>query len=333
MGAHATGRILRPVLVGLGAAVAVVSPVLATSSFATMRAAVRARPLAVSVPADAAMLRPGATTTLPLRVVNAGSGAIRVTLSGRAIEFGDNGRVTMSARSDPRWAGRVSFPTRPLDLPPQTSTLVTLTVHAPPALAPDLYFIGFVVTPVASGGARLRYVNQIASYLTVDVPGPRVRKLTAHLAASGLSFSAIARGRLTVENVGRTAAVFWGEQDTSASPGTASPAQQRFDRSLLPAGRVRSISISARSAWPIGFVTMRVRLSYPARTDAATTEIDLSKRVLVIEPIPLAVAGVLMIAMLAGAWTWRRRVRGRRRTARPSAAGRRGQPRLARAGR
>ena len=138
-------------------------------------------------------------------------------------------------------------------------------------------------------------MNQIASYLTVDVPGPRVRKLAAALSAPRLSLSGHATGQLTVANVGRTAAMFWGESDTAATPGTGSPAQARFDRSLLPKARERSLRVTARSSWPISFVTMHVHVLYPSTTDATTAEIDLSKRVLVVEPVPTGVlaAGVL----------------------------------------
>jgi len=51
------------------------------------------RSLAVSVPAEAASLQPGATGTVPIRIVNPGSKPIAVRITGRGIRFGDEGRV------------------------------------------------------------------------------------------------------------------------------------------------------------------------------------------------------------------------------------------------
>jgi hypothetical protein len=300
-------------LIGVVVGVTGMSP-----AFATARATGRPRPLAVSVPSDAVTVKPGATATVAVRVVNPGADAVRVTVTGRALVFGDNGRVTVSTHADPQWSGRVNFPAHPLEVPARASTLLNLSVRVPERLAPDLYFVGFVVTPDEAGSSGLRYVNQIASYLTIDVPGPRVRKLSARVAASRISFSGHTRGLLTVVNVGHAAVVYWGEQDTEATPGRGSPAQQRFDRSLLPAGRVRSFAVTARSEWPISLVTMRFRLVYPTTSDATTTEIEASRRVLVIEPVPAGIL-VAVIAALVGAAVWRRRSRAARRGARSHA--------------
>ena len=57
---------------------------------------------------------------------------------------------------------------------------------------------------------------------------------------------------------------------------------------------------------------MHVHVVYPAKTDAATAEIDLSKRVLVVEPVPTAILGVVMIGGLGAAVHRSRRRRAKR---------------------
>ena len=68
------------------------------------------RPLAVSVPAEAATLAPGATGSIPIRIVNPGSRPVTVRISPRGVRFGDDGRVTI-AGTDPVWRDRVTVPT------------------------------------------------------------------------------------------------------------------------------------------------------------------------------------------------------------------------------
>src|SRR5205085_7622598 len=101
---------------------------------------------------------------------------------------------------------------------------------------------------------------------------------------------------------------FWGENDTTAWPGSGPPGQQRFAKSLVPIGRSRSVRVVARPHWWVGFVTMQVRIVYPAATEAATREIAVRKRVGVVDAWSLRVlGGVLAIAIVA--WVRRRRRR------------------------
>jgi LPXTG-motif cell wall-anchored protein len=119
-------------------------------------------------------------------------------------------------------------------------------------------------------------------------------------------------GDLTVANVGPSSVRFWGEQDTTSWPGGGTPDQRRFDKSLLPTGATRTLSVRAKPAWLIGFVTVRGQVVYPSTTESATTEITFSKRVLVVDPLLVfVVAGVLALAF-AGWWVRRRRRRLRR---------------------
>ena len=70
--------------------------------------------------------------------------------------------------------------------------------------------------------------------------------------------------------------------------------------------------VTAKPHWPIGMVTMTIHLTYPGRTDAATKELTVSKRVLVISPwVPIALAGVFLFGIVAF-WIRRRRRRAAR---------------------
>lgn len=294
------------------------------SAFAATKASTGPRPLAVSVPADPVVLAPGKTSTIRIRVVNPGARAVTVRITGRNVDLGDNGSVSVGRDPDPLWNGRVQFPGRTLTIQPQTFVNVDLTVHMPAKIDPDLYFVGFLVSPVVTPNGQVQIVNEIGSFFTIDVPGPRVRKLradmqlnrsvVAHISIPGVVIGSRASGVMHVRNVGTTQVRFWGEIDTSSSPG-GSPRQDRLDKSLIPRGHVRTFTVAGKPGWPIAFVTLKARVFYPGVTEASALEIDLSKRVLVISPWVILAAISLLIA---GVWRWRRRRRRRRARSAPS---------------
>ena len=282
-----------------------------------------ARQIAVSVPSEAARIGPGRTGTVPVRIVNPGSAGVTVRVVGRGVRFGDDGKVTMTDR-DPLWARRVSFPARPIAIAARSYHDVKLRVRMPARIDPDLYFIGFLVTPLSRVKANLTYVNQIGSYVTIDVPGPRTRVLAADLDLPSYAISSRAHATVRVRNEGRAAAVFWGESDATAMPGSPAPAQARIAGSLLPRGRSRSIVVEAKSSFPIALITMHIHIFYPGRNNATTREITLSKRVLLVQPAALwAPPGALLVGLLFLGRRRRKRRRrqtfGRRRRPAPSA--------------
>jgi hypothetical protein len=109
--------------------------------------------------------------------------------------------------------------------------------------------------------------------------------------------------RLT--NIGHAAVSLWGEKDTTSSPGGVYQ-QERLGPSLLPVGRSRSIAVTGKPRWPVGIVTVTTRVTYPGRTAAATRELVLTRRVIVVSPWVLAAVGGIL-AVLIGTWWWRRR--------------------------
>lgn len=300
----------------LGGAVAVAACAATVSAVPASAGDAVARSLAVSVPPEPVVVTPGQSSAIPIRIVNPSAEAVTVTITGRPIELGDNGSATIGDGADERWSNQLTFPTEPTTVPAQGFVNVTLRVDVPP-LDPDLYFIGFVVTPEATGAGHVRVINQIGSFVTVDVPGPRQRSLQAKVHLPGFALGGQVRGSLEVRNTGTAVVRFWGEDDatTSAFTGTArQPAvglgAQRLDPAVLPVARTRSFAITGRPRWPIGYVRVAIRLTYPDQTEVATTDLVITKSVLVMSTwVPVALGGLVL-----GALSWvlvRRRRRGR----------------------
>ena len=122
-----------------------------------------------------------------------------MAINSRTLTLGDNGKVTIGAGPDPRWAGRVRFP-RSDTIPAQRYRDVELSIRVP-ELSPDLYFVGFLVTPVVTEGGSIKVVNQIGSFLTLDIPGPRLRLLTGHLHLPNFVLGSEASGDVRVTNL------------------------------------------------------------------------------------------------------------------------------------
>ena len=275
------------------------------------------RALAVSVPPDPVTVNRGSGTKTLVRIVNPNRTAVEVTVAGRQLALGDNGNVSVGSGPDPLWQKLARFPTRQLRIPARGYLDIPLTIRVPRRLAPDLYFIGFLVTPVAAQVGGLRVINPIGSFVTIDVAGPRVRKLAGVFDVPSFVLGSHVNATMRIANTGRAAVRFWGENDTTASPGRRFQ-QLRLDPSLLPAGRSRLITVTGRPAWPIGMVTMTTRITYPGRTEAETKQLIFSKRVLVIAAwVPIALAAILLAA-IALVWARRRR---RRSSPEPTAGG------------
>ena len=267
------------------------------------------RTLAVSTPPDATPIAPGHAGTIPVRIVNGSSSAIVVTMSLRGVVLADDGKVRLATGPDPLWSGRVDLPKGRLAIPARSYIAAPIRVRMPDRISADLYFVGFLVTPEARSANGLAVVNQIGSFFTIDVPGPRLRKLAAVLVTPNFVFGSVARGTVRVRNVGHASAQFWGENDTTSTPGSHVPTQERIEKSLLPLHTARSYTVSARPAWPIGIVTMKVRLVYPYRDGSATRELLATRRVVVVNPVA---CGAIVVALIVASLIWRRR-RHRRR--------------------
>jgi hypothetical protein len=274
----------------------------------------------VDWPSAPATAPKGATTHIPIRVVNPGSQPVTVTISQRSVVLGDNGSVRIGASADPQWGSRVTFVPPTATLGARQYANVDVIVQVPAAIGSDLHFIGFLVSPVATAQGQVSVINQIGSFVTLDVPGPREARLGVTLAIPGFTLGREARGSLQVANVGHSAVRFWGENNITSWPGGASTDQQLFDTSLVPVSTTRSLNVIARPAWPVGFVQLRGQIIYPSVTGSATAEVAFSRRVFVIDPwLILVAAGLLLAGALLG-WFRQRRRHSRRRSAVPATA-------------
>lgn len=280
------------------------------------------RSIAVSVPADPVSLSPGQTAAVAIRVLNPSASAVPVTVTGEGIALGNNGTTAFTGKPDPLWADRTDFPRGAITIPAQHFVDLSIVVHMPDEISPDLYYVGFLVTPVPAASGQVVVINQIGAFLTISVPGPRARSLSAELTTIGFNWGPIhidsvvvgdhVDGKLTVDNTGASSVLFFGENDVTSAPFGGPPAQQRVNRSLLPIGRSRWFAVTGTPAFPIDVVTLTDVVSYPDRTGTGTLEIVRTRSVLVISPWVF----VVLLVLLALVGSWRLRVRRRRRALR-----------------
>ena len=258
------------------------------------------RSLAVSVPPEPTPAPTGTTAHVPIRVLNPGSEPVSVTITPRPVRLGNNGQVSVTGRTDPTWQGRVHIEPSNATIEPQQFVNAVISVDVAPGTAPDLYFIGFLVSPVATAAGKVAVQNEIGSFITLDVPGPRVTRLDASLDMPPFVLGDSAAGTVEVTNVGHASARFWGETDPTSWPGSVTPTQQRFEKSLAPTGVKRTLEVATTPEWPISLVTVRGQIIYSPTNGSTTAEVPFSARVLVIEPWVLVVlAGLLLLALLA----------------------------------
>src|SRR5207249_2520322 len=156
------------------------------------------RPLAVSVPPDPTPAPKGEIARIPIRILNPGNQPVTVSITQREVRLGSNGQVSIGADADPQWKDRVQFTPAEGAIGPQQFIDVAVTVDVPPTISSDLHFVGFLVSPVANAQGQVTVINQIGSFVTLDVPGPRESLLRAALHLPGIALGTEAKGDLTV---------------------------------------------------------------------------------------------------------------------------------------
>ena len=167
----------------------------------------------------------------------------------------------------------------------------------------------------------MKVINEIGSFVTLDVPGPRTTRLQASSNYPASRWAGRLRAGSRCTTSGGRPCAFGARTTPPSGPEAALPASSA---SPSPWCRRDTPGPCASSRRPTGgwvFVTSQVRIVYPATTEASTREIVIRKRVLVVDPRALVAGGVLATAVVA--WVSRRRRRRRRLAAR---ARRRGAP-------
>src|SRR4029077_3220154 len=123
------------------------------------------RSIAVSVPPDPVSLNPGETAPVAIRVLNPSASPVTVTVTGEGITLGDNGTTSFTGKPDPLWGDRTTYPRGAITIPSQHFADLSVVVHMPDRISPDLYYIGFLVTPVPAATGQVVVINQIGAFL------------------------------------------------------------------------------------------------------------------------------------------------------------------------
>ena len=243
------------------------------------------RSIGVSVPADPIPAIPGRWVALPLRVTNPGATPVAVHIEQRALELGDNGRISVLTGPDPSWAPQLQVPPGPVDVPAQGYAEVSLNLRVP-NLAPDTYLVGFLVTPMVPQSG-IQVVNAIGTYFAVDIPGPRDRRIAASLHAPAFVWGNSAQATVTVSNIGHSSVSFWGEAGS-----------QRVLKTFLPSAHHRSVTVATSSHFGLGKQTVTVHLFYNGTTDAQVREVTVSGTTWFVAPLyPIVAAGLVLVVL------------------------------------
>ena len=280
---------------------------------------------AVSTPADPAPAAPGGLAESWLRLSNSSEHPLTLEVRAATVVPRDDGRMEVVDRPDPFWSGALEHPTR-VDVPARGNLEVPVRVAVPADALPDVYLAGFVVEPpAATAPGQVAVRSQIATYLAVEVPGLRERRLA--IAWHDVPRVVVGRtlpGRFRVENRGEATATLRGQVRVDGALGehrNLTVVQATGERpQLLPRGVARTVSYTWRTGGLLAFVRPSVEVAYPrgaARMDTLTAP---GPTVVVVPSETLAGAGALSLG--AGVLATRRLRRRARPTAGASSADR-----------
>jgi hypothetical protein len=262
--------------------------------------------LSVTSPAEPVDATPGSPATAMLTVGNLSQGPLPVRVTAVGVQLLDNGKTRLGQSDDPRFAGRVHINPGALTIQARHKATVEITVDVPSGLQPDDYFLGFLVTPILNAPS-VTVVNQIGALVVLDVPGPRLRKLTARAIGPPrvrFTFGRSAAGTVRVTNVGAATVPFSATTETQGWPAASQPYRVE-PRQVLPPGLSRDTPLHVTTPFGLGWYTIRTTLIYNL-TEQTTGQVVVSRRVLVVNPL-LAIPVVVLLASLV----WRRRRRQR----------------------
>ena len=254
--------------------------------------------LSVSTPADSLAGEPGETVTSWIRVGNNGATALPVTISPATIELGDNGATTMSPGVDPRFVNSVTLETAAATVPANDYIEISVSISIPTSLIPDIYLLGFLVTP-APGAGSVQVINQIGAFISIELPGSRDRRIEAAFDnAPHFVLSDSPTLTVRVDNVGESALEFTSET-TIDGFGTATPGNIRVEPKLLPSGTSRDVEITWVAELGIGVFDVHTRLVHNL-TQSETTGVELEHKIVVVSPIVLTVMVTILLILAAG---------------------------------
>ncbi|MGH9104132.1 MAG: hypothetical protein ACRDYD_14295 [Acidimicrobiales bacterium] len=270
-----------------------------------------ARVLSVSVPAQALLAVPGHLVGSELRITNAGTTPLPVRVSLGSLSLGNEGAVSVTSTPDPRWSSGVHVARSSVTVPPGGWFDDHVSIQLPSHLVPDTYLVGFLVTPAPTGGGNVQVINQIGSYLSLNVPGPRHRAVTI----AGLRVPTIVVGSsvpvsLRLKDVGPSFVETWGEVHVWA-PGHGEKIDRYPGHYDLAAGTYRTLQLHAHVGLTLG-PTHVTAFAFYNHSDTTVAQLQASRTVWVVSPLLLAIVGMVLAALAAALLTMRHRRRRRR---------------------
>lgn len=253
--------------------------------------------LSVSTP-DGTLTAPrGTTVETWLRIGNAAGTPLSITIAPATVNLKNNGVTGFTPKPDPRFAGRITLSQTSAIIPVGGYIQLDVKVAIPATIIPDVYVLGFLITPEATG-TSVRIVNQIGSLIAFDVPGSRDRQLKAVFTdLPWIMFTNHPSLNIRTRSVGKSALQFT-SQDNVSGFGMLDPKLTRNDPLLLPAGTSRDLTVSWDTPWGVGVNTISTTLLYP-KTVSANAQVVLTHQVIVVKPLlAMIVGGVLLLIIL-----------------------------------
>jgi hypothetical protein len=253
--------------------------------------------LSVSSPDGTLQAPRGTVVDTWLRVGNAAATPLSVTIAPATVNLGNDGVTGFTPKPDPRFAGQITLSQTQAVIPAGGYIELAVKVSIPTTIVPDIYVLGFLITPEATG-TSVRIVNQIGSLIAFDVPGSRDRHLTAAFTAvPWIMFTNHPSLTVRTHSVGKSALEFT-SQDALTGFGAVTPAITRNDPRLLPSGTHRDLTVAWNVPWGFGVDTVTTTLLYP-KTVSANAQIVLTHQVIVVKPLLALIAGAMLLLILA----------------------------------
>jgi hypothetical protein len=271
----------------------------------------------VSTAAQSLRPEPGGVVHTQLTVANNGVHELTVTLRSVGVRAQDNGRADFVEQGDPIWSKAVTMVSS-VRLAAHTFRSIPVAIRVPAGLLPDLYLLGFVAEaqPVDPQAPVLLY-HRIGALVTVELPGPRERKLAVHIApTSFLHLGSSYDGAFVVRNVGTAAAlardqVLIGSQLTHHAVGMIRTSDAM---ELIPSGTARNVPFRYAVHGFFLYARPQAEVIYGNGTSAMQTITVQGQSMLVVPWLTLILLG-LVVAMVTAYLIWQRRRREARRRA------------------
>lgn len=212
------------------------------------------------------------------------------------MNLGNDGVTGFTPEQDPRFTGKITLSQTQEVIPAGGYVELAVTVAIPAAIIPDIYVLGFLVTPEVTG-TSVRIVNQIGALIAFDVPGSRDRTLTAWFVdVPWIMFTNHPSLTVRASSVGKSALQFTSE-DTLSGFGAATPAGKRNDPRPVPAGTHRDLVVPWSIPWGIGVSEVTTTMLYP-KSGSGNAQIVLTHQVIVIKPLVAYIAGALLLLLI-----------------------------------